>query len=69
MRLDATPCPLYLAVPRSSAYDLDRVLIDTGLIGSKHIVRIHVPDILLVESTHVARQSSVGGAAASSRWN
>lgn len=40
-------CPLYLAVPRACAYDLDRVLIDTGLIGARHVRRIHVPDVLL----------------------
>lgn len=40
-------CPLYVAIPRSCAYALDRVLIDVGLIGSKHVRRIHVPDILL----------------------
>lgn len=40
-------CPLYLAVPRASAYDLDRVLIDTGLIGARHIRRIHVPQVFL----------------------
>jgi hypothetical protein len=69
MRSDSTPCPLYLAVPRSSAYDLDRVLVDTRLIGAKHVIRIHVPDILLLESTYVARPPSVRGAAASNRWN
>lgn len=69
MRSNDTPCPLYLAVPRSSAYDLDRVLVDTGLIAAKHIIRIHIPDILLVESTYVARQPSVGSVATSSRWN
>jgi hypothetical protein len=41
------PCPLYLVVPRACAYDLDHVLIDTGLIGARHIRRIHVPEILL----------------------
>lgn len=40
-------CPLYIVIPRSSAYALDKVLIDVGLLGSKHLRRIHVPDILL----------------------
>jgi hypothetical protein len=46
-RLRESPCPLYIAVPRSCAYALDRVLIDTGLIGLKHVRRLHVPDVLL----------------------
>lgn len=40
-------CPLYLAVPRSCAYALDKVLIETGLIGARHVFRIHVPEALL----------------------
>lgn len=47
MRDRDTRCPLYIAIPRSCAYALDRVLIDVGLIGSRHVRRIHVPDILL----------------------
>lgn len=47
MRNGKRPCPLYVAIPRSCAYALDRVLIDVGLLGSKHLRRIHVPDILL----------------------
>jgi hypothetical protein len=46
-RVRGSLCPLYLAVPRACAYDLDRVLIDTGLIGARHIRRIHVPQVLL----------------------
>lgn len=49
MRDGRTRCPLYIAIPRSCAYALDRVLIDVGLIGSKHVRRIHVPDILLAQ--------------------
>jgi hypothetical protein len=49
MSNDARPCPLYLAIPRSSAYQLDRVLIDLGLVGARHVVRLHVPDVLLAE--------------------
>src|ERR1051325_222782 len=35
----ATMCRLYLAVPRSAAPALDRVLADTGLLGAPHVVR------------------------------
>lgn len=48
MRNAALPCPLYVAIPRSCAYALDRVLIDVGLIAARHVRRIHVPDILLL---------------------
>jgi hypothetical protein len=47
MRGSAVSCPLYIAIPRSRAYALDRVLIDVDLIGKSHVRRIHVPDILL----------------------
>lgn len=47
MRDGKTRCPLYIAVPRSAAYALDRVLIDVGLIGSSHVRRLHVPSVLL----------------------
>ena len=47
MRDGKTRCPLYIAVPRSAAYALDRVLIDIGLIGSKHVKRLHIPSVLL----------------------
>lgn len=47
MRNGKAICPLYIAVPRECAYALDRVLIDVGLIGAKHVRRIHVPGILL----------------------
>lgn len=49
MRGGQAYCPLYLAIPRSRAYDLDRVLVDVGLIGKKHVRRIHVPDIFLLD--------------------
>lgn len=51
MRDGKTPCPLYIAIPRSCAYALDRVLVDVGLIAARHVRRIHVPEVLL------ARQS------------
>jgi hypothetical protein len=40
-------CRLYLAVPRSAAAALDRVLIGSGLAAARRVVRVHVPDILL----------------------
>lgn len=47
MRETSLKCPLYLAVPRSSVYCLDRVLADLGLLGSRHIIRLHIPDVLI----------------------
>jgi hypothetical protein len=47
MRNTTCRCPLYFAVPRSSAYRLDRVLNDLGLIGARHVIRLHVPDALI----------------------
>lgn len=47
MRDGKIPCPLYIAVPRSCAYALDRVLVDLGLIAARHVRRIHVPEVLL----------------------
>lgn len=41
---------LYIAVPRSACMDLDRTLNRAGLLGHPRVVRLHVPDILLVES-------------------
>lgn len=40
-------CTLYLAIPRSAAYALDRVLIDLGLLRAANIRRLHVPTVLL----------------------
>lgn len=40
-------CPLYIAIPRSAAHLLDRVLARIGLAGASNVIRIHVPDILL----------------------
>jgi hypothetical protein len=42
-------CRLYLAIPRSAAPALDCVLAELGLVGAPGIVRIHVPDVLLME--------------------
>lgn len=47
MRDGKTRCPLYISIPRSAAYALDRVLIDLGLIGARHVMRLHVPNVLL----------------------
>lgn len=62
-------CRLYIAVPRSAVYQLDRALIVTGLIGAQHITRLHIPDAMLEEPIHVARQSSVYAAASSGCWH
>jgi hypothetical protein len=48
MRDGGTRCPLYIAIPSSAAYALDRVLIDVGLIASRHVKRLHIPSVLLV---------------------
>jgi len=42
-----TTAVLYLAIPRSAAPALDRVLAELGLVGARELVRVHVPDILL----------------------
>jgi len=43
-------CRLYVAIPRSAAPVLDRVLAELGLVGVKEIVRVHIPDIFLAEA-------------------
>ena len=37
-------CRLYIAVPRSAAVLLDRVLARVGLLRSNRVVRLHIPD-------------------------
>ena len=54
MRGSSAPCPLYLAVARGEARRLDGVLADAGLAGAGHIVRIHVPEILLGAASNAA---------------
>jgi hypothetical protein len=49
-RATGAPCRLYIAVPRSAAAALDRVLAESGLAGAADIVRLHIPDILLKEA-------------------
>lgn len=51
-------CPLYIAVPRSVVYQLDRILIDVGLLRAKNVVRLHIPDVLLEEGAHGSFQTS-----------
>jgi hypothetical protein len=46
---ETTPV-LYLAIPRSAAPALDRVLGELGLIGARGLIRVHVPDILLKDA-------------------
>jgi hypothetical protein len=45
-----TVCRLYLAVPRSAAGRLDRVLRQIGLLGARHVVRLHIPDCFVTEN-------------------
>lgn len=40
-------CRLYVAVPRSAAHMLDRVVHDAGLYDTPRLIRVHVPDCLL----------------------
>jgi hypothetical protein len=56
MKGSVLPCPVYIAIPRSAAYDLDRVLIDVGLIRAKNIIRLHIPDVLIEEYPHGSRE-------------
>jgi hypothetical protein len=44
-------CRLYIAVPRSAAALLDRVVLEAGLAGIQ-VVRMHIPDCLLEEQCH-----------------
>ncbi len=43
---------LYLAIPRSACRALDRALVKVGLIGNRHVVRLHVPDCLVSREHH-----------------
>lgn len=45
-------CRLYIAVPRSAAPALDRMLARVGLLGAKHVVRLHIPDCFVAEVRH-----------------
>jgi hypothetical protein len=57
MRGSTAYCRCYIAIPRSAVYELDRVLIDVGLLGAKHLVRIHIPDVLLKDLAYVPREA------------
>src|SRR5579859_660001 len=46
-----TACRLYIAVPRSSAGVLDHVLGQVGLLGARHVVRLHIPDCFITEKS------------------
>jgi hypothetical protein len=56
MKNSKIACPIYIAVPRTAVYELDRVLIDVGLLRARNLVRLHVPDIFLEEASHGSRQ-------------
>ena len=49
-RENQVQCHLYFAVPRSAAGELDRVLGRVGLLGARHLVRLHIPDCFLAET-------------------
>lgn len=49
-RDDGRRCHLYFAVPRSAASNLDRVLAQVGLLGARHLVRLHIPDCFVTET-------------------
>lgn len=46
-RTDKGPSRLYIAIPRSAAPALDRVLAKIGLAGDPNVTRLHIPDCLL----------------------
>jgi hypothetical protein len=47
MKSSGDKCPLYVAVPQSAAYALDKVLVDVGLLQAANLIRLHIPDALL----------------------
>jgi len=50
-------CPLYIAIPHSAVYELDRVLIDVDLLRAKNVVRLHIPDVFVEKASNGSRQS------------
>lgn len=46
---------LYIAVPRSAAPALDRVLCHTGLATDPHVVRLYIPDCFIHNENHDSR--------------
>jgi hypothetical protein len=57
MRVSDVYCTLYIAIPRSAVYELDRVLIQVGMLRAKNLVRVHVPDVFLKDTLHDTRQT------------
>jgi len=51
-RNDYAKCRLYLSVPRSGVIILDYVLGQVGLLGTAHIIRLHIPDCLVTGAQH-----------------
>ena len=45
-------CRLYVAVPRSAAHVLDGALRRAGLLGARHIVRLHIPDCFVEDTVN-----------------
>lgn len=45
-------CRLYIAVPRSAARTLDRVLCQVGLQGAREVVRLHIPDCFVTDDSY-----------------
>jgi hypothetical protein len=54
MKHESSLCPLYIAVPREQAHLLDQALGAAQLLSAVNVIRLHVPEILLGEQTHVA---------------
>ena len=57
MKASTAYCPLYIAVPHSAVYELDKVLIDVGLLRAKNLMRVHVPDVFLKDTLHGTREN------------
>lgn len=51
-RLDGTMCWLYLAVPRSAVTALDRVLVESGLLEARNVIRLQIPDCFVEGTGH-----------------
>jgi hypothetical protein len=57
MRGATVRCPFYIAILQSAVYELDRVLIDVGLLRAQNVVRLHIPDVLVEKTSHGSRES------------
>ena len=44
-------CRLYIAIPRSSAHSLDRVLCQCGLQGGRSVVPLYIPDCFVTNDS------------------